>query len=111
MIQAWAYGQHPQGAHGCYVVDTATGELALDGEALLQMLDGTAELPAHFAESLAMLGFNPLSGDSLSLEQPSAAPLANQRKVAAARHAKGETMAELAAVYSCSEPTIWRVLQ
>src|SRR5258707_14923183 len=27
MIQAWAYGQHPQGAHGCYVVDTATGEL------------------------------------------------------------------------------------
>jgi len=27
MIQAWAYGQHPNGAHGCYVVDTATGEL------------------------------------------------------------------------------------
>jgi hypothetical protein len=27
MIQAWAYGQHPQGAYGCYVVDTGTGEL------------------------------------------------------------------------------------
>jgi hypothetical protein len=27
MIQAWAYGAANQGAHGCYVVDTATGEL------------------------------------------------------------------------------------
>jgi hypothetical protein len=27
MIQAWAYGAENKGAHGCYVVDTATGEL------------------------------------------------------------------------------------
>jgi DNA invertase Pin-like site-specific DNA recombinase len=32
-------------------------------------------------------------------------------RVAANRYAKGETMAELAAVYGVSEPTIWRALQ
>jgi DNA invertase Pin-like site-specific DNA recombinase len=31
-------------------------------------------------------------------------------RVAADRHAKGETMAELAEVYGVSEPTIWRAL-
>ena len=32
-------------------------------------------------------------------------------RVAAARYAEGETMAELAEVYGVSEPTIWRALQ
>ena len=32
-------------------------------------------------------------------------------RIAAERYAKGETMAELAAVYGVSEPTIWRALQ
>ena len=49
-------------------------------------IDATADLPAHFAESLTMLGFDPLAGDSLPLEQPkaSATPEAKRRKVAAA---------------------------
>lgn len=34
-----------------------------------------------------------------------------QRRVAAERYAKGETMAELAVIYKVSEPTIWRALQ
>src|SRR5205823_14846831 len=42
-------------------------------------IDVTAELPPHFAESLAMLGFSPLAGDSLPLEQPKASPAAKER--------------------------------
>ena len=50
-------------------------------------IDVTAELPAHFAESLAMLGFEASAGDALSAEQrkPGASP---QRKVAAAAKAR-----------------------
>jgi 23S rRNA pseudouridine955/2504/2580 synthase len=61
-------------------------------------IDVTAELPPHFAESLTMLGFNPLAGDSLPLEPPKASPEAKQRRVAAAakarrRERKGERRA------------------
>jgi 23S rRNA pseudouridine955/2504/2580 synthase len=51
-------------------------------------IDVTAELPTHFRESLETLGFNPLAGDSLPLEQPKASPEAKQRKVAAAAKAR-----------------------
>jgi len=51
-------------------------------------IDVTAELPPHFAESLATLGFSPLAGDSLPLETPKASPEARQRKVAAAAKAR-----------------------
>ena len=47
-------------------------------------IDVTADLPPHIAESLATLGFDPLAGDSLPLEQPKASPEAKRRKVAAA---------------------------
>jgi 23S rRNA pseudouridine955/2504/2580 synthase len=60
----------------------------------------TADLPAHFFESLATLGFDPLAGDSLPLEQPkaSATPEAKRRKAAAAaksrrRERRGERRA------------------
>jgi 23S rRNA pseudouridine955/2504/2580 synthase len=52
-------------------------------------IDVTAELPPHFAESLATLGFDPLAGDSLPLEQKGPpSPEAKQRKVAAAAKAR-----------------------
>jgi len=53
-------------------------------------IDVTAELPAHFSESLATLGFDPLAGDSLPLEQPkrSATPEAKRQKVAAAARSR-----------------------
>jgi len=51
-------------------------------------IDVTAELPAHFAESLATLGFEPLAGDSMPLEQPKATPEAKKRKAAAAAKTK-----------------------
>jgi len=35
----------------------------------------------------------------------------SQKKRIAERYSAGETMAELAREYDCSEPTIWRVLQ
>ncbi len=50
-------------------------------------IDIGAELPAHFAESLTMLGFSPMAGDSMSLEQPKPAG-SPQRKVAAAAKAR-----------------------
>ena len=46
-------------------------------------IDQSAELPPHFAESLSMLGFEPMAGDMMPLEQPKASPQAKQRKVAA----------------------------
>ena len=63
-------------------------------------IDVTADLPAHFSESLATLGFDPLAGDSLPLEQPkaSATPEAKRRQAAAAaksrrRERRGERRA------------------
>jgi 23S rRNA pseudouridine955/2504/2580 synthase len=52
-------------------------------------IDVTAELPTHFAETLSTLGFSPMAGDSMPMEQ-SAAPSreAKQRKAAAAAKAK-----------------------
>ena len=49
-------------------------------------IDQTADLPQHFADTLATLGFEPLAGDMLPLEtpKPSASPEAKQRKAAAA---------------------------
>jgi 23S rRNA pseudouridine955/2504/2580 synthase len=51
-------------------------------------IDVEADLPPHFAESLTMLGFSPMAGDSMPLEQPKASPAAKQRKVAAAAKAR-----------------------
>jgi 23S rRNA pseudouridine955/2504/2580 synthase len=53
------------------------------------LIDVSADLPAHFSESLAMLGFDPLAGDSLPLEQK-AAPSREQeqRKVSAVAKAR-----------------------
>jgi 23S rRNA pseudouridine955/2504/2580 synthase len=60
-------------------------------------IDVTADLPPHFAESIAMLGFDVAAGDALPLEQskPTASP---QRKAAAAakqrrRERRGERRA------------------
>ncbi len=47
-------------------------------------IDVSAELPSHFAESLATLGFSPMAGDNLSLEAPKASPEVKQRRIAAA---------------------------
>jgi 23S rRNA pseudouridine955/2504/2580 synthase len=52
-------------------------------------IDVTAELPAHFAESLATLGFDAGAGDALALEQDTGpSPQSKQRKVAAAAKAR-----------------------
>jgi 23S rRNA pseudouridine955/2504/2580 synthase len=50
------------------------------------VIDVTAELPAHFAESLATLGFEPLAGDNLPLDKPDPAkdPAVKARRAAAA---------------------------
>jgi 23S rRNA pseudouridine955/2504/2580 synthase len=60
-------------------------------------IDVTAELPPHFAESLATLGFEPMAGEMLPLDRPDPAksPEIKQRRAAAAaksrrRERKGE---------------------
>ncbi|HEX3423643.1 MAG TPA: RluA family pseudouridine synthase [Sphingomicrobium sp.] len=53
------------------------------------MIDVTAELPTHFRESLATLGFDSSAGNSLPLEpRETRSPEATQRKVAAAAKAR-----------------------
>jgi 23S rRNA pseudouridine955/2504/2580 synthase len=54
----------------------------LDGK----VIDQSAELPPHFAESLATLGFEPMAGDMMPLDKPDPAKSAEtkQRRVAAA---------------------------
>jgi 23S rRNA pseudouridine955/2504/2580 synthase len=63
-------------------------------------IDQTAELPPHFAESLATLGFEPMAGDMLPLEKPDPkhSPEVKERRAAAAakarrRERKGERRA------------------
>ena len=54
----------------------------LDGKAI----DQTAELPAHFSESLGMLGFEAMAGDMMPLNNPDPAklPATKAKRVAAA---------------------------
>jgi 23S rRNA pseudouridine955/2504/2580 synthase len=50
------------------------------------IIDVSADLPTHFADSLATLGFDPLAGDSLPLDRPNpaASPEVKERRAAAA---------------------------
>jgi 23S rRNA pseudouridine955/2504/2580 synthase len=56
----------------------------LDGKPI----DYSAELPAHFAESLATLGFDPMAGDMLPLDTPDPARSPEAKAKRAAAHAK-----------------------
>lgn len=52
-------------------------------------IDVTTELPGHFAESLTMLGFEPMAGDMMPLDSaPVPAPGAASKRVAAAAKAR-----------------------
>lgn len=50
-------------------------------------IDVTAEPPQHFAESLNMLGFDPLAGDRMPLDVP-LPPTREEKKAKARQHAK-----------------------
>lgn len=47
-------------------------------------IDVSADLPPHFAESLATIGFELMAGDQMPMDRPPPSPEAKQRKVAAA---------------------------
>jgi 23S rRNA pseudouridine955/2504/2580 synthase len=51
-------------------------------------IDVSAELPAHFAETLTTLGFDSMAGDFLPIERPAPTVEAKQRKAAAAAKAR-----------------------
>jgi 23S rRNA pseudouridine955/2504/2580 synthase len=53
-----------------------------------RVIDVTAELPQHFSESLATLGFDSAAGDELPLERPAESSETKQRRVAAAAKAR-----------------------
>jgi 23S rRNA pseudouridine955/2504/2580 synthase len=57
-------------------------------------IDVTAELPPHFAESLATLGFDAGSGDALALEPPNPASAPNRKAAAAAKARRRERRGE-----------------
>jgi 23S rRNA pseudouridine955/2504/2580 synthase len=46
-------------------------------------IDVTAELPPHFSESLASLGFESMAGDMLPLERPAPTREEKQKKISA----------------------------
>jgi 23S rRNA pseudouridine955/2504/2580 synthase len=56
----------------------------LDGKPI----DQTAELPAHFAESLATLGFDRMAGDMMPLDTPDPAKSPETKARRTAAHAK-----------------------
>ena len=51
-------------------------------------IDVTAELPSHFAESLATLGFEAMAGDMLPMDRPDPAKSSEVRERRAAAAAK-----------------------
>ena len=57
-------------------------------------IDVSADLPAHFAESLATLGFEATAGDRLPLEQPKPANSPQRRAAAAAKQRRRERRGE-----------------
>jgi 23S rRNA pseudouridine955/2504/2580 synthase len=57
-------------------------------------IDVTAELPQHFAESLATLGFEAAAGDALPLEQPRPAASPERKAAAAAKQRRRERRGE-----------------
>jgi 23S rRNA pseudouridine955/2504/2580 synthase len=61
------------------------------------VVDVTAELPTHFAESLGTLGFDPLAGDHLPMDNPDPAKdpvVRKQREAAAAKQRRRERKGE-----------------
>jgi len=53
-----------------------------------KQIDVTAELPQHFAESMALLGFDEALGDALPLDEPKFSDTAEGKRRAAANAAK-----------------------
>ncbi|MEO7564656.1 MAG: RluA family pseudouridine synthase, partial [Sphingomicrobium sp.] len=47
-------------------------------------IDVTAELPAHFSESLTMIGFEPMAGDMMPMDTPPPSASEKHKKVSAA---------------------------
>lgn len=71
--------------------------LKIDAPGGAKAIDVTAELPGHFAETLATLGFEPLAGDHLPLDRPDPAKTPEvkaRRKAAAAKTARKERKGE-----------------
>ncbi|GAA4010808.1 RluA family pseudouridine synthase [Sphingomonas swuensis] len=71
--------------------------LKIDAPGGAKPIDGTAELPTHFAETLATLGFEARAGDNMPLDRPDPAKspeVRARRQAAAAKTARKERKGE-----------------
>jgi DNA invertase Pin-like site-specific DNA recombinase len=79
------------------------------GELILTVMGGLAEFERKLIRQRCEEGIRRAKAKGTKFGRRSVLDH-SQRKKIAERYANGETMAELALEYDCSEPTIWRVL-
>jgi DNA invertase Pin-like site-specific DNA recombinase len=80
------------------------------GELMVTVLGGIAQFERSLIQSRTEAGIAKARKQGKVFGRPSALDV-GQRRVIAARYAKGETMAALAREYECGESTIWRALR
>ena len=80
------------------------------GRLVLAIMGGIAEFERELIRKRCQAGIDRAKRKGTKFGRPAVLD-AGQRKRIAERYATGETMAELAREYECSEPTIWRALR
>jgi DNA invertase Pin-like site-specific DNA recombinase len=80
------------------------------GKLLLTVLGGISEFERSLILSRTEAGIAKAREQGKQFGRPTKLD-AGQRRIIAARYQKGETLAQLAAEYEVSEPTIWRVMR
>ena len=80
------------------------------GRLVLVIMGGIAEFERELIRKRCQAGIDRAKRKGTKFGRPAVLD-ASQKKRIAERYSAGETMAELAREYECSEPTIWRVLQ
>jgi len=80
------------------------------GRLVLAIMGGIAEFERELIRKRCQAGIDRAKRKGTKFGRPAVLD-ASQRIRIAERYAAGETMAELAGEYECSEPTIWRALQ
>jgi DNA invertase Pin-like site-specific DNA recombinase len=84
--------------------------IAAAGELMLTIMAGIAQFERSLILARTEVGIARARAQGNRFGRPAALDAGQKRKIAE-RCNKGETMAELAADYGVSEPTIWRALQ
>jgi DNA invertase Pin-like site-specific DNA recombinase len=97
------------GAHIKALEDAWLDTTSAHGELILTIMGGMAEFERKLIRARCDEGIKRAKAKGTVFGRPSALD-AGERRRAAERYAAGETMAELAREYECSETAIWRAL-